>query len=167
MTCRGNNKRPIFVTERDAIDFLRRLTGTAVKHGWKIYACCLMPNHYHSVIEIDERGMSRGFCELNTAYACSFNARHRRVNHLFGRRYWSGRVEDDASLLGVCRYVLLNPVRAGLAPDPAAWRWSTYRATVGLAHTELPLAREELLSHFAAAPLAAAPLFRQFVRDPR
>jgi hypothetical protein len=66
VTCRGNNRRPIFLTERDANDFLRRLTGTALKHGWKIYACCLMPNHYHSVIEIDERGLSRGFCELNT-----------------------------------------------------------------------------------------------------
>jgi REP element-mobilizing transposase RayT len=167
VTCRGNNRRPIFLTERDANDFLRRLTGTALKHGWKIYACCLMPNHYHSVIEIDERGMSRGFCELNTAYACSFNGRHRRINHVFGRRYWSGRIDDDAGLLGVCRYVLLNPVRSGLVRDPAAWRWSSYRETVGLAHSDLPLARAELLAHFAAAPLPAASRFRAFVRDAR
>ena len=127
ITCRGNNKRAIFLNERDANDFLRRLAGTALKHGWTIYACCLMPNHYHSVIEVGELGMSHGFCELHTGYSCAFNDRHERVNHLFGRRYWSGRIDDDASLLTVCRYVLLNPVRGGLTSDPAAWQWSTYR----------------------------------------
>ena len=167
VTCRGNNKRPIFLTERDGHDFLRRLAGTALKHGWRIYACCLMPNHYHLVIEIDERGMSKGFCELNTAYACSFNDRHRRINHLFGRRYWSGRIEDDESLLGTCRYVLLNPVRGGLVRDPAAWPWSSYRATMGLTRPDLPLAQEELLAYFADNPLKAATLFRDFVRDAR
>lgn len=165
VTCRGNNKRTIFLTAGDAHDFLRRLTGTALKHGWTIYACCLMPNHYHAVIDVGELGMSRGLCELHTGYACAFNDRHRRVNHLFGRRYWSGRIEDDVSLLGVCRYVLLNPVRARLVRDPVAWPWSTYRATIGLSHSGLPLATSELLAHFADDPLEAAVLFRRFVRD--
>ena len=125
-----------------------------------------MPNHYHSVIEIDERGMSRGFCELNTGYACSFNDRHQRVNHLFGRRYWSSRIDDDESLLGTCRYVLLNPVRGGLVHDPAAWRWSSYRATVGLARTEMPLAQDELISErYDARRLAQAR--RPPVQDPQ
>ncbi len=167
VTCRGNNKRTIFLTTGDATDFLRRLAGAAVKHEWTIYACCLMPNHYHCVLGIGELGMSHGFGELHTGYACSFNDRHRRINHLFGRRYWSSRLEDDVSLLGTCRYVLLNPVRAALVRDPAAWPWSTYRATVGLSRSELPLAQDELLAYFAADPRRAAALFRRFVRDPR
>jgi REP element-mobilizing transposase RayT len=165
ITCRGNNKRPIFLVERDAHDFLRRVTRTSLRHGWTIHAYCLMPNHYHLIIEIGERGMSGGFCELNTGYACAFNQRHGRSNHLFGRRYWSGTLETDASFLAATRYTLLNPVRGGLVRDPAEWRWSSYRATVGLARPDLPLARRPLLARFSRNPHKAAGLFRAYVRD--
>jgi REP element-mobilizing transposase RayT len=165
VTCRGNNKRPIFLVERDAHDFLRRLARTARRHAWAIHAYCLMPNHYHLIIEIGERGMSGGFCELNTGYACAFNQRHGRINHLFGRRYWNGCLADDESFLAASRYTLLNPVRSGLVGDPAAWRWSSYRATVGLAPADLPLTRHRLLARFSQNPRRAASLFRAYVRD--
>jgi len=163
VTCRGNNKRSIFEDDRDRRRFLVHLARVARRYGWKIYAYCLMRNHYHLVIEIDERGMSNGFCELNTAYALGYNKRYGRVNHLFGKRYWSARLKDDASFLMTCRYVLLNPVRAGLVDDPAAWRWSSYRAAVGLALADLPLASDELLRAFGARRSRAVAHFRDFV----
>jgi REP element-mobilizing transposase RayT len=149
VTCRGNNKRSIFEDDRDRRRFLTHVAHVAEAHGWKIHAYCLMRNHYHLVIEIGERGMSRGLCELNTGYALSYNKRHGRVNHLFGKRYWSGGLSDEASFINACRYVVQNPVSAGLVDDPGEWRWSSYRATVGLALAEIPLEPNELRAAFA------------------
>jgi putative transposase len=163
ITCRGNNKRSIFEDDDDRNCFLRMVARVALRYGWKLHAYCLMRNHYHLVIEIDERGMSRGFCELHTGYARTYNKRHGRVNHLFGKRYWSGRLDDDASLINACRYVVRNPVRAGLVDEPAAWRWSSYRATVGLALADVPLSTNELLTAFGRRRGGAVARFRDFV----
>jgi putative transposase len=163
VTCRGNNKRSIFEDTHDRNRFLVMLGRVARRYGWKIHAYCLMENHYHLVIEIDECGMSRGFCELHTGYARSYNKRHGRVNHLFGKRYWSGRLEDDVSFVNTCRYVLRNPVRAGVVSDPAAWRWSSYRATIDAALADVPLAADELLAAFGRRRAGAVDRFRHFV----
>jgi REP element-mobilizing transposase RayT len=165
VTCRGNNKQLIFLNDGDRVDFLMRLTGVARKLGWRILAYCLMDNHYHLVIEIDERGMSDGFCWLNTGYATAFNARHGRINHLFGRRYWNKRLKTDAAVLESCRYVLLNPVRAGLVASPELWKWSSYRATIGLELSQVPLARDDLLGFFDTDPKRAGELFRDYILD--
>jgi REP-associated tyrosine transposase len=167
VTCRGNNKRSIFEDDFDCRRFLIQVAHVARRYGWKIHAYCLMRNHYHLVIEIDERGMSKGFCELNTGYAVGYNKRHGRVNHLFGKRYWSDRLKDDASFLGTCRYVIQNPVRAGLVDEPGAWRWSSYRATAGLALADIPLASDELLRAFGRRRKTAVARFREFVSGGR
>jgi REP element-mobilizing transposase RayT len=145
---RGNNKRPIFVDDHDRLVFLIRLNRVATKYGWEIFAYCLMDNHYHLVMRIGERGMSQGMCELNFGYALAFNARHGRINHLFGRRYWSDGLRTDARLLNACRYTLLNPVRAGISNRPGRYMWSSYRATIGLALSNVRLAADELLQLF-------------------
>jgi putative transposase len=163
VTCRGNNKRRIFEDDRDRRWFCLYVTRVARKHGWQISAYCLMANHYHLVIDIDERGMSAGFCELNTAYAFLYNKRHGRVNHLFGKRYWSERLEDQAGYVNACRYVVRNPVRAGLVEDPADWLWSSCRPTLGLARADLPLATDEILAAFAPRRAIATVRYREFI----
>jgi putative transposase len=163
ITCRGNNKRSIFEDDDDRNRFLLMVARVARRYGWKLHAYCLMRNHYHLVIEIDERGMSRGFCELHTGYARGYNKRHGRVNHLFGKRYWSDRLDDDASFINTCRYVVRNPVRAGLVGEPAAWRWSSYRATIGLALADVPLSTDELLAAFGRGRGGAVARFRELV----
>jgi putative transposase len=163
VTCRGNNKRSIFEDDHDRIRFLVMLARVALSYGWKIHAYCLMPNHYHLVIEIGERGMSKGFCELNTGYARSYNKRYRRVNHLFGRRYWSGRLKDQVSFINTCRYVVRNPVRAGLVDTPEAWPWSSYRVTIGYAPAKLSLATNELLAAFGTRRSVAVTRLREFM----
>jgi putative transposase len=163
VTCRGNNKRSIFEDEHDRNRFLLMLARVALRYGWKIHAYCLMGNHYHLVIEIGEQGMSRGFCELNTGYARSYNKRHGRVNHLFGKRYWSGRLKDQVSFINTCRYVVRNPVRAGLVDTADAWPWSSYRVAIGFLPSKLPFTTNELLAAFGARRSIAITRLREFV----
>jgi putative transposase len=152
---RGNNKHSIFLDERDHKRFLVLLASVARKYAWTIYAYCLMGNHYHLVLRLAEAGLSRGMCELNTGYALGFNARYGRINHLFGRRFWSEHITTDAYLLEACRYVVQNPVRAGFCSSCEAWPWSSYPATIGLAKPEPFLAVNEVLSF--VAPNASDP----------
>jgi len=69
--------------------------------------------------------------QLNGLYAQRFNQRHKRVGHLFQGRYQAILVDKDNYLLELCRYVVLNPVRAKIVKDPKDWRWSAYQATTG------------------------------------
>jgi putative transposase len=143
---RGNNRRSIFEDDRDRNLFLTLLTRVARRFGWQFYAYCLMPNHYHLVLQIADKGLSKGMCLLNTGYATLFNDRHERSNHLFGKRFWSELILTDAYLIAATRYVLQNPVRAGLTRTCDEWEWSSYRATVGKAPPRTFLAIDELLA---------------------
>ncbi len=143
------------------------LDRTAIRFGWTLLTYCLMRNHYHLVVRIDERGLARGMCELNTAYARQFNVEHGRINHLFGKRYWSEFLEVDTHLQNAIRYVIQNPRRAG-APGPLENHpWTSYRATIGL---ELPrircLAPGEALGLFGTDPANAIDQFREFCETP-
>jgi putative transposase len=152
---RGNNKRSIFLNDDDRKRFLVLVGKVARKYAWSIYAYCLMGNHYHLVLRLAEAGLSRGMCELNTAYAVGFNARHQRINHLFGRRFWSEHINTEAYLFEAIRYVIQNPVRAGLCGSCEEWPWSSYRATIGLARAHPFLAVDDVLDF--AAPFASDP----------
>lgn len=159
---RGNNKRPIFVDDLDRLLFVQRLNRVALRFGWTIHAYVLMGNHYHLVLEIGEAGLAKGMCQLNTGYAVTFNQRHGRINHLFGRRYWSDELKDERRFLAACRYVILNPVRAGLARSPASYVWSSYRATIGLALSVVTRTSDDVLRHFGSARGTAVAGFRRF-----
>jgi putative transposase len=159
---RGNNKRAIFLDDADRWFFSTTVDRIALKYGWTILAFCLMDNHYHLVIGVGERGLSRGMCELNTGYAVWFNARHGRVDHLFGKRYWNRRIPTEAGLLNVVRYVVQNPRRAGGSLALEAYAWTSYAATVGLAFARIRLAREEVLAVFGRTVEDAVAAFREF-----
>jgi putative transposase len=166
---RGNNKRSIFEDDFDRHLFVQLLWTVARAYGWTIFAYCLMGNHYHLVIQLGpgERSLSRAMCLLNTAWASEYNSRHGRINHLFGKRYWSRLLRDDADLLANCRYAINNPVRAGLVDDPSVWVWSSYRATVGLALGIPRLAVDEFLRLFAPERERAIELWREYVAAAR
>ena len=162
--CRGNNKRSIVVDDRDRLALFGLMDSIARQFEWQVAAYCVMDNHYHLVIEIGERGMSAGFCRLNTGHATNFNRRHGRVNHLFGRRYGSKPLLDQASLVNACAYVVLNPVRAGLVDRPEDYRWSSYRATVGVADSDMSLSTAELLAAFGRDVRRARMAYADFVK---
>ena len=159
---RGNNKRSIYVDDRDRAFFCWTVSRIAKKYDWTVLAYCLMENHYHLLISVGEKGLAGGMCELNSGYACAFNARHGRVNHLFGKRYWSRRVKTDASLWNVVRYIVQNPRRAGVAQTLDGYRWTSYAATIGLALADIQLARDEVLRFFSRRESRAVETFRWF-----
>jgi putative transposase len=166
VTTRGNNKRVIFLDDDDRLVFIRLLNRLSIKYGWTIYAYCLMTNHYHLLMRIDERGMSRGLCELNSQYALLFNQRHVRVDHLFGKRYWSEQIESDERFRRACRYVVRNPVEAGLVESPGDYVWSSYQATVGIALGHVRVAVDELLRMFSNDRASAIASFKELCENP-
>ena len=159
---RGNNRRAIYVDDRDRAFFCWTVTRIAKKYDWTVLAYCLMENHYHLLISVGEKGLAGGMCELNSGYAQMFNAWHGRVNHLFGKRYWSRRIKTDASLWNVVRYIVQNPRAAGAANTLDGYRWSSYAATIGLALADIALARDEVLAFFSRVPAVAVEEFRRF-----
>ena len=105
-------------------------------------------------------------CELNGRFARISNWVNKRSNHLFGQRFTSHLIEDEAYLFAGCRYVLLNPVRKS-GSDPRKWRWSSMRATVGLDNPPASLDVDWILSHFDDDPAFARVEFEKFVDEGR
>ena len=165
VTARGVDGCTIYRDDRDRLAFLERLDDVVVRFGWRLLAYCLMTNHYHLVVRTPWPTLSRGVQRLNGMHAQRFNQRHRRTGHLFGARFASPRLEADAHLLLACRYVVRNPVRAGLCVAPAGWRWSSFRATVGQSRAPTFLATADLLPHFGRTEEAARTAYRAFVEE--
>lgn len=122
-----------------------------------------MGNHYHVFIETPEGNLSQGMRQLNGVYAQEFNRLHSRVGHLFQGRFTAILVQKDAYLLELARYIVLNPVRAGLVSTVQDWPWSSYRATVGLAPPQEWLNTARVLSAFDNKRDRAARYFANFV----
>lgn len=131
LTARGNARSNIFLDDTDRALFLDLLGKEISQQGWRLYAYCLMSNHYHMLIETPEPNLVAGMRRLNGVYTQAFNRRHRRVGHVFQGRYKSIVVDKDSYGLELCRYIVLNPVRARMVKQPAHWVWSSYRATAG------------------------------------
>lgn len=107
-----------------------------------------MTNHYHVVVEASEGNLGRGMRQLNGVYTQRFNRRHGRVGHVFQGRYKGILVEKDSYLLELARYVVLNPVRAGMVADAKDWPWSSYRAMTGQSDVPVWLEIDWLLGQF-------------------
>jgi len=88
-----------------------------------------------------------------------------RRGHFFKNRFYAKAVEDEAYLLGVCRYVVLNPVEAGICEQPEQWGWSSYGASAGLCPAPSFLAVDELLAFFGTTIERARPAYRAFVSE--
>ncbi len=111
---RGIERRRIFRSDEDRLDFLSRLDRLLPEEGWRCFVWVLMLNHVHLVIQSAQGGLSRLMARLNTGYARGFNRRHRRSGYLFQNRFKSRIVCDDADLIGLVAYVLRNPLEARL-----------------------------------------------------
>lgn len=127
---------------------MRTLETSVTRFGWVCHAYCLMNNHYHLLLETPRGYLSEGMKFLNGVYTQGFNSRHKRPGHVFQGRFHSVIVDKDEYLLEVSRYIVLNPVRAGLVQDPGDWRWSSYLATAGIVSRPKLLTRAFLLSMF-------------------
>jgi REP element-mobilizing transposase RayT len=129
---RGNRKGSIFEDNEDRRLFLATLEGAVVRYNVRCLACCLMGNHYHVVLDTPRGNLSDAMRHLNGVYTQDSNRRHGRTGHLFEGRFRSIVVQRESYLRRVSRYVVLNPVRAGLVQSAGAWPWSSYQATAGM-----------------------------------
>jgi len=133
VTSRGDGREDIYLTDQDREQFLEVLAHVIDRHGWRCHAWCLMSNHYHLMIETPKGNLGQGMRQLNGVYTQRFNRKHNRVGHVFQGRYKAILIEKDAHLLELCRYIVRNPVAAGMVEDVPAWPWSSYLQTAGMA----------------------------------
>jgi len=156
VTARGTGRMAIYRDDRDRRTFLRLLAAIVAPYRLQCLAYCLMDNHYHLVATTLDANLSRAIKHLNGAYAQWWNHRHGRPGHVFQGRFGAQVIEDDQYLLTACRYVVRNPVRAGVVRTPAAWRWSSYRATAGMVRVPSFLRPDVLWRQLGADTLSAA-----------
>ncbi|ACH39882.1 transposase of ISGbem_B, Y1_Tnp domain-containing [Citrifermentans bemidjiense Bem] len=165
LTSRGNEQKNVFRDDKDRTIFLDILARSCNLFNWLCHAYCLMGNHYHLIVETVDDTLSRGMRHLNGVYTQKFNWNHHSVGHVFQGRYKAILIEKESHLLEACRYVVLNPVRAKLAADPAQWRWSSYKATSGLEKPAACLTTAWILQQFDQKPTSANKKYREFVQD--
>jgi REP element-mobilizing transposase RayT len=164
VTFRGNEKKPVFKDEQDRLNFLNTLQHANKRYNWICHAYCLMTNHYHLLVETPDGNLSIGMRQLNGVYTQLFNNRHGRTGHLFQGRYKAILIQKDSHLLEVCRYVVLNPVRAKMVETLEEHPWSSYLATAGRAKPHPCLTTDWVLGQFSGNRGKAEREYRQFVK---
>jgi putative transposase len=160
---RGSNRQEIFRYDSDRVDFLSCLERVIVRHRLACFAYCLMPNHFHLVVETADGRLSEAMKALNGRYALRFNLRYGRDAHLFKNRFGAVLQVSDVQLLWTLRYSLRNPVEAGLCDEPGEWPWSSYRASVGDVAPPRFLALRKLQSYFGDTDEVARSRLREAV----
>jgi putative transposase len=156
VTSRGVARRAIFRSDDDRRTFLHSLSGVVMDRTWRCHAYCLMPNHYHLLVDTPNADLPEGMRDLNSGYATRFNTAHELDGHVFQGRYGARLVRSQEHALQVARHIPLNPVRARLCDHPAGWAWSSYRAVVGLVRAPAFLNTRTTLAWFGEDSSAAA-----------
>lgn len=165
ITARGNARNDIFINDNDRQAFIATLGWVVERFGWICHAYCLMDNHFHLLIETPQANLSAGMRQLNGVYTQRFNHRHRRVGHLFQGRFKAILVEKDSYLLELCRYIVLNPVRAHRVSSVGQYLWSSYLATLGTAPVPAGLTIDWVLAQFAKTRSVARKHYAAFVAE--
>ncbi|RBP48403.1 transposase [Arenicella xantha] len=148
---------------RDRINFLNLFADVCDRYNWVCHSYCLMSNHYHLLIETPDGNLSKGRRQLNGVYSQLYNCRHKLVGHVFQGRYHAILVEKETHLKELARYVVLNPVRAGIVMNVEQWRWSSYRAMIAKTSKPTWLETDWLLSTFHSNRKQAIQAFTKFV----
>ena len=127
ITQRAAGKEPLFLEDGDYLAMLGFLKEIANSCMLRIYAFCFMPNHIHLLLSPEEENLFDAMRDLFSRYAMKFNRKYERKGHLFAGPYRQAVCLDDSYLLAASIYIHLNPVKAGLSPDPQTYRWSSCR----------------------------------------
>jgi putative transposase len=160
---RGNARQEIFLDADDYAYFLERLSATSARFDVMCRAYCLMPNHFHLLVEPDRFPLSRMMHQLNSTYSQRFNLRHERVGHVLQGRFKALLIDVEDYFRRVLRYIALNPVRAELVVHPKDWAWSSYRATAGIDAPPTFLALGRVWGAFSADSVSACERYEAFV----
>ena len=134
---RGNQRQLTFLDDADYRAYLRRLALYRERHGVSLHAYCLMPNHVHLLARTSTVPLAKFMQGLQQSYTQWFNGAHEKVGHVFQSRYRAIVCDSDEYLATLVRYIHLNPVRAGLTPEPGFYPYSGHRALLAGAPTAL------------------------------
>jgi putative transposase len=163
---RGHNQQTVFAQDGDRLAYLSTLREFRAELHLKLYGYCLMTNHVHLIVDPGD-----GPHRLSLLMKRLAGRHTRRVNCLLQRTgtAWSGRfkcspIETDRYLLACTRYVDLNPVRAGIVPEPQLYPWSSYRAHIGMTPCEW-LDPDPCYLGLAATPSLRQQRYREFVEQ--
>lgn len=167
VTSRGDRREDIYLDDGDRNRWLEVLENVCHRFNWVVHAYCQMSNHYHLLVETVDGNLSRGMRQLNGDYTQSINRSHGLNGHLFQGRYKAILVQKEAYLLELTRYVVLNPVRAGMVELPEQWPWSSYQAMINAAPCPDWLERDWLLGQFSRQRQLAVTAYQQFVFEGR
>jgi REP element-mobilizing transposase RayT len=165
ITSRGNARRSIFAGDEDRKIFLDTLDKVNDKYNFLCHAYCLMDNHYHLLIETPDGNLSNGMRQLNGVYTQRYNRRNKKVGHVFQGRYKAILIQKETHFLEVCRYIVLNPVRARAVNFPKEWKWTSYKATSGFEKPHNCLTTDCILDQFGETRNVAEKEYRAFVRS--
>ena len=165
VTSRGDGRDDIYLDDGDRDLFMTVLGEACDLFNWSVHSWCLMTNHYHLLLETPDSNLSKGMRYLNGVYTQRFNRRHSRTGHVFQGRFKSILVERDSYLLELARYIVLNPVRAGMVESAEQWDWSSYPVTAGLVPCPEWFDRKWLLSGFGKRLSFTVRKYIQFVAD--
>jgi REP element-mobilizing transposase RayT/AraC-like DNA-binding protein len=167
VTSRGDRKNFIFRDDSDRLAWLTILAKVCKRSNFIVHAFCQMTNHYHVVIETVDGNLARGMRQLNGAYSQYFNRRHDLVGHVLQGRYKAILVQKESYLLELARYVVLNPIRAGMVASLADWQWSSHPYVMRTEGKPSWLETDWLLSHFGADRASARQAYHAFVLNGR
>lgn len=123
VACTTSPREAIYCDDEDRIAWLKLLSEVCNRFNWRCYTSCQMTNHYHLVVETPDGNLARGMRQINSVYTQHIDRRYSRVGHLFQGRYKGVLVGKESYLLELARYVVLDPVRAGMGNDAAHWPW--------------------------------------------
>jgi REP-associated tyrosine transposase len=160
---RGNNRSDIFETDADRRVFVAGLDDAVRESHWRLFAYCLLSNHYHLVLQTPDANLAAGMHLLQSTYANRFNHKRAHSGHVFQGRYGARLIRSTSDLLHVTRYVLLNPAEAGLCTRADRWPWSSLRATLGLCTAPSFLDARFVLAALGAPAGEARECFAEFL----
>ncbi len=163
VTARGDHGEVIYRDDKDRYVWLETVELICKRFNVLVHAYCQMTNHYHMLLETNEGNLSQAMRQLNGIYTQRFNRRHELAGHLFQGRYKAILVQKESHLLELIRYVVLNPIRAGIASELAYWSWSSHFATMGKVQSPPWLNTDWVLSQFGANKTVARANYGEFV----
>jgi len=165
ITSRGDGREDIYLDDSDRELFMTVLGEVCDLFNWSVHSWCLMGNHYHLLAKTPDGNLSKGMRYLNGVYTQRFNRKNERVGHVFQGRFKAIIVQEDAYLLELARYIVLNPVRAGMVDRAEEWVWSSYLIMAGIEDCPIWFDRAWLLRAFAKKKKKAVQAYMQFVAE--
>jgi len=157
--------KAIFRDREDRAVFLNILDGVVSRFSWLLHSYVMMDEHYHLVVEIPEGNLSKGMRQLNGVYTQHFNRRHHLHGPIFQGRFKSVLFEKSTYLLPICRHVVLNPVRVGTRSRLNRFRWSSFRATAGIAPEPGFLHSSDLLRDFGKREKSSRRKYQAYIEE--